>query len=528
MATVKVRVLDNSLQVTMFSDAGILNVAPTVDSTTEAISFTVDFNDAGAVDPPSTTTFRTQSDVDNFLLSQGATNFKHMQPVYDAFADDVNAQLIMNLAAGVQRPVAKATQGGIDAMVFNTKRLNANISDGTLRIVGAPPADWTVQVATQTITVVDTTAGAPAVTVSGTPYVAGALKGFFAEFDTGQISAIYDNTSSVINLCSSITGSPTTVTIKTPSTIIRNSLVDGQTEYTSTFWRISTLANGGSVHMQDLTIDPAGAFFGINMAGSLVQTRCLMDRRTHSTVFGQNVNGTSYFLRPVAPGLDSTRFNQCSHINFIQTSASALDRIFDIGNGLLALALQCYAQGSEDGVIVQRGGNLTWRGSVFDEIGSNFNASESNEGYVQAVDGGGLFFFWFFSGDGTFPRIRNCQATAGNPNRSCLFFEGNAWTTQKTGHRLVFEGNAVDCIRMGKDGKLPQFDANVNYSSGVGNTGAGVKLSGPHALLNAGSNFLVTGSVGDIEEQDGTVVAYATVSGAGRQSDTSFNVYEVA
>jgi len=201
----------------------------------EPLDFSVDYNDVNAVDPPAGKVFSSQQEIDDFLSAQSATNFKHIQPLWDALPVFVFHPITISIAAGNQRPLASA---GNDAFDLTGKYL---IQDGTITFTGAAPSTWTDVVAAQTVTSHQVLGSGvdrdPWVQVSGTPYPTdGSLKGLFAVLDTGQTCLIHDHDANTLYLVAKLEPAPTdgvtTVRVCRPSTVFQNS-TDGSTRKSS-------------------------------------------------------------------------------------------------------------------------------------------------------------------------------------------------------------------------------------------------------------------------------------------------------
>ena len=248
-------------KLTAGTDTWTVAGAETSITTLEDFTIPVDFNAAGAVDPPADIAFATQSEVDDFLTSNGTTAVRHLEAAWDSLAPIVLHTVTLELPQ----------TGGIQRFRTGSGRFEGKTALGTalIHIKGAPSTTYTDIHTAATITAlqvsneVDGGSRNPWVEIGSTPYAAGGLKGFFAIFSNGLVALINDNTTDRLFITSPLSPLPSvgsdTVRVASPSSIYRNSLDDSSRVRDGFIWTIADHGNSlRSVEITDLSIEGFG------------------------------------------------------------------------------------------------------------------------------------------------------------------------------------------------------------------------------------------------------------------------------
>jgi len=199
-----------------------------VTKTATNLAFPIDYDNG--TDPDAGVVFQNQTEIDDYLITHSITHFKHVQACWEATPVHLVHDIFFNLVAGTHRP--RNPEPAPFAWCFT--------SYGDFPKVMHPGAavyvsgenvnvgNWNVIVASQTVASYDNLNADPKIQVSGTPFVAGALKGYFARYDSSPnaVYVIHNNTTDTIYLSENVSGAPTSVEILSPATIMRNSYND--------------------------------------------------------------------------------------------------------------------------------------------------------------------------------------------------------------------------------------------------------------------------------------------------------------
>lgn len=220
-----------------FRRNGAWDLKPNLVVQTVPITFPIDY--ATGTDPIVGSIFTSTADVTAYLTAQGHTHFKHIMACWECVPDVLTTTVTFSLQPGVHRP--RPTEISSQAFHFRpsflAKRFPIFLGGGSVVIGAAAPtaiASWETLVAAQVCTVA-TTANASnglecKLDFAGTPFTAGALKGYFARIEspTPQHILIRDNTASSLYLNANYGTNPTglNVLVVSPATIVRNSLDD--------------------------------------------------------------------------------------------------------------------------------------------------------------------------------------------------------------------------------------------------------------------------------------------------------------
>ena len=200
------------------------------------LAFPIDYS--SGTDPVVGTIFTSQAEIDAYLLAHGQTHFKHIMACFDCLPDHVYSYVYFNLQSGVHRPRNPEPTGYPWAFARIPGRRYPNIHYGSYISINLPDNSninyWEVLVG-PLVPTGWVTNGTPAgyeyyMDFAGTPFTAGALKGYTIRIDypgNPQYSTVRDNTASRLYL-NAATVSPLglNVHVVSPACILRNSYND--------------------------------------------------------------------------------------------------------------------------------------------------------------------------------------------------------------------------------------------------------------------------------------------------------------
>lgn len=471
--------------------------------TLEDLVFDVDYNDASAADPPLGTVFQSQHEIDNFLASNGATNFKHLELVYAALPMVIPHNVLIRLAAGVHRP-SPTPLSAYYAISLTGKMV---IDQGSVKITGASPSSWETISGLSGLAIdshVATSDPSVYVGTSNPNAFAGLdLRGCYVVLSTGQATPIIDNDDNNLWVVAGLSPEPVdgvdTITVARPSTIIRNSQ-DDSTSFAQLFIFLAgeNTAVFSGVTLEDVTLDP---FACVNMLEfsnmNLGCTRVMFDHVTYTQ--------PPYSLVANGHGIDvnghvRATFDNCS---FRSAVGNGVDGSFGPGvnsDQFFMFVVACFFMGGDrdDGFRIAGGGtSVRAYGTVF--VDHPVYIRECAE-----ID--------FFDTDyyGRYCEIRDVGA--GYPG---LVFErrghGLQLSENNIHHRVIFKNITGPCVRL-HNGTV---DASSTWVDGGGNTDVGVELVGPFSELSMSAGTDVSGSVGDVRDSDGTILSHTTIQSTG-------------
>jgi len=481
----------------------------------------VDYNDAGAVDPSATDFFEQQSDIDNFLAAAGATNFKHIQPVWDAIPPILKHTITFNLAAGVHYPLVATFvpfQGQSFGWVLDGKK--AFGSSAGVSFVGS--SSFVDDVAPQTITGVQLASGDPWVDVSGTPFPADrSLRGKFAVFSTGQKNLIHDHTTSRLFLVEPLLPDPTggTVSVAHPSTILRNTdptntivVGDGGSiwwDVPGNFFDFNALYGSGNGTFENLRIDAFGSnsngFITVN--GNILLMRCLFDIEAQRLLGVTNaglaiLQASNDFCVLYLTGWYADPANHAGANGFLQNHEGLLDFIASV------------AIGAVTNMISASIGQVQLAGSVVGGI----NGTTSVVNMSQATDSR----LASFAARGSF--VTSGEITSKIVDGAGSGLELNSGLMIGPSQQLTFENiTGPSVVKVSGGSRLLIGDSTIGLVDGGGNTGVGIEVVadvGNQVDLNAATN--VTGTLGDLKI-DGVIGPYSDIQVGVPLSTINFN-----
>jgi len=487
--------------------AGTGTISADIFYTLEDMTFAVDFNDSNAApDPPETTKFRSQAEVNAYLSSHGATAFKHLAAVWEALPAFIGHAITINVAAGVQRPSTTAWHPTTYVVDWSGRTV---VDGGVIEVVGDAAARTEV-VAAQTITAVQTASNDPYVQVGGSPFPTdGSIIGLQAELSNGVVGTIHDNTADTLYLLFRIDPAPVvltdTVRVVRPSTVIRNSLDDVSKVKTNGVFNVSAPVLGATTYIgfTDLMFETMdNGDWDINASGSRFRaTRCLFDHQYMFDTFG--FRGWRSIQCSVGNDLGRATLTECSFRGGASLNDSIPLSLFgrQYFGGAFATMTACYFGNCEEYIYLDNLSTITMYNCVVDNVGRSDIAA-------LAAYSGAVF--------------RNQHFTSGLYSGKRTTFKGNTtnkpgvWYDKDTGAitgftmGVWFEGFTQPCVVLNNGARLDMTSAAEGFKDGGANTGVGIQVVGGsnQLLLNAGTD--VSGTAGDIEIE-GVVGSYSSI-----------------
>lgn len=484
------------------SEAGVSLV------TTGDMSIPVDYNDGSAVDPTPGLIFANQDDVDDFLAVQGASNFKHIAAVYEAFPRFIAHDIDFTLASGVHRPRSA------DTTVAFSLTTSIILGDGSITFNGEPSSGYNSLFAPESILGVQTGSDDPYVDVAASTYPNdGSLKGKFAVFSTGQVAVIHDHTDSRLFLLDALSPDPTggTVEVATPSTIIRNSLDDSTRHASQTIMSLNVgkFDSFFVTRFNDVLFDPFGASSNtviISETGSF-WNRVIYDQE--DTSLGQAPSGNSIRVDKRA----EVAFFGFSHL--ASTSTGNVVGPLAATEGAQVLGFTAYLKGGKGAVAAFDPFTLlSIQRAVFDNVGRDAGqlASLVISSYAN--------FSCQHTSSGKVSEIRDAQ------NAGLAFELGGYLTPNASSNGMAFKACTDACIRfLDRASFIHTLSDDLGFIDGGGNADVGIDAVGPYVNAVFASNTSVSGSVGDLRI-DGIVASYTDLENASPLATESLNRLE--
>lgn len=469
-----------------------------VDSTTSTITVTID--PASTVpQPPAATIFRSQAEVDDYLEANGGTAFKHLRDFMDRLPQLITRDVTVNLVAGVHRP---RTTHPILAM--NRVR----VGEADIRIMGVPVASWDTLHAGGTIRAHQTLSE---VTGVADPYVDcdpstfpndNSLAGSMAVLSNGFYSIIWKHTDSRLWLCKKLAPVPvddsTTVAVKRPATILRNSLDDVNPAYSASYM---IDLDFGDVSRQDtwtwffdLLVQDFGNWVPFALTNSMYAIyRTILDKTfgpAGQTGDGYRFWGNAYgYVRDssciagMAPGTTSDGTLTISDRSFCHSRYSYFQGGAYYGP---------YVNGRSDlwfwnSVVRGAGGYPDYAGAL--------NATES---YLDCYAGG----------FGVVPTIGDTVA----PYSAIRFEACHTWLRDI--RFMDLGGSGIEFgPRSSLDIRASWYGGGLDHSANVAD--AIFYLRGPQGLAAVGTHVTVEGDNGAVKFDDGTFLTWAEIAALG-------------
>jgi len=485
-------------------------------TTIEDLVIPIDYDDVGGGsvgDPPIGSVFRIQDDIDNMLSNNGWTAFKHLAAAYEALPYYIAHNITFNLATGVHRPRATDTTA---AWPLTSKQCVG----GNFTINGSPPSAWDLvdpSLEDLSISSMQVASGNPYVSFAGTPFLGLNLKGWFAVFNTGQVTTIHDHDDSTLYVNKVLSPVPTTVSIMTPSTILKNSLDDITKVATNYVLDINPLSRdynfvGSIFNVNYLTLVNYGAYSAIiGTEGSHIWTNILVNREIDAPI----ANGGSY----AASNTYVLFMSDCSH----RAIGADTDSVISVYKSNIASLSGCYGIRGQDGVnfydveiggmgncVFENVGNaigeaIDWSCVVLQDV-KEFEFNEYNEGKRNEIRSG--------SNGISGLRIERSRLRG--------FF----------GSRVIFKNIPGPCVRIWSDTHIEVTGTVIGsgnlagFVDGGGNLDVGIQFEGGHSSCKLESGTDVTGSNGDVKLFGGEVVSYTTIETDGPLTDEGLDLIE--
>lgn len=471
-------------------------------NTFDALTFPVDYNDGTAIDPPVGLLFQTQAEIDDFLTTNGVTNFKHLKAAFDSIPPFYNFDVIFSCAGSIHRPTGVTAE---DISWDLTGKVSLN--NARIFIDGPVPSTWPAISGLSALSVTGTTAGPlPSITVSGTPFAGLDLRGRYLVTAEGQVLICYENDDSTLGVLTDPSPAPTAVTVcDFVGAYFRNSLTD----LAGSALNNITMRMGDFVQLRRVTGDAWGAasnatvfdFRGqydtaapcenilMNMAAyfevlavTSPNVQFGIQTRPNEPGGSLNINGMVYRPPPLAN----------DNNNFIATFTgdNGVSATFGAGPGW-------YLAGSRLGLTI-RGGGVGSFNNVFDELGQAA-VSGSGNGLIQVREAGNLRVFNFGGKDHEYRGFRVLNPA----DVGAIVFKDGATIDNGT-PSVIMSDMTMPCVRI--------EDASVErqgFIDGGGNTDVGVEIIGPGARVVLDADVDVTGTNGDVRLPDGTILTYA-------------------
>lgn len=460
--------------------------------TTTDMVIPIDFNDAGAVDPPGGALLTSQDVVDDILTSLGATNFKYVDRVYRALPALVATDVTLQLAAGVHRPSDDPENTA--SWSLNTKEV---IAGGNLRVIGALSSEYTPIVGTfaAPLTVDSYGAGTnnPYLSFTGTPFVGLNLKGRYAITGAGQVIVINDNDDSTLYVNDNISPVPGTCFVGKPSTIFRNSL-DDISNLNSSVMQFGSSPFSGYVYLEDVSVQCFGGngiILSLSGAARLFLRRTCIDDQTQYDDFGKAPNG-----RPLQISSTITTIYGIGVSYTAPSGVAGNDQLTwsSGGNNSQMFIMGSYF-GENTGVLLQDFA-VTFRSTVFEKV----------TGYWFKVVRCQLTFQHI---TGKINEIRGSRVNLVNSELPPVqVFASSAYTGVQFKDCLD-----DDCLRVEGHSYLDLTPTpSAGFLDGGGNVGVGFALVGPNAVLILNAPTTLSGALGDVKMADGSIWSYSDIA----------------
>lgn len=467
------------------------------------------------------TIFDSQKKVDDFLSSQNASAFKHLQDFYDFLPELSVADVVVRAPVGISRPTVEATSTTTTTGFALTR---VKFLAGSFTIIGeTDPALWN-EIHTGGIV-----RGFQA--ASEDPYIDfdaatfpndNSLKGRSVVTDEGFVGVIHKHDDSRLYLTSNVSPVPTinvsAASVRSPSTILRNS-IDDVTPFKPNSGMFVNLGNQlATFRLEAVEFDP----FGTN-----VRAIQLKDQRTEFVDVLTNLKdnpggGAGVQVSPDALGslplFSAQRWSQIGPEN-----STAIGAAFTLTSAFCDL-FNCYIQGSRYSIAVTNGAVGRMFNSVLDGIGVN-GQTTFGQGAINVGQGGGAEFradtISFFNG-GVRNTIRSARNLYGiNLEEGASLggvFSGGAFLG------IFFEDCGGPCVRGAERSNILASNGRIQNGDMV-NQDVGVQVDGPFANVQLGPNVVVDGTNGDVRF-NGVIDTYANYQ-ASSPNEGGLNLLDV-
>lgn len=462
---------------------------------------TVEVNYSTGFDPPSDTVFAQQSDIDAY------GPIKHFMALLDALPPLIKHTVTVNLSGEDHYPRSSET--------YAAWELRGKLFiGGSLVLNGGLPSTYISRDASlEDLVPTSTQTGSydPYMTFSGTPFDGYDLHGWFAVFDTGQVTIIHDHDGYNLYFIDELSPTPSSVTVARPSTRLLNDDGLGARQAGTSFflWHGSRTNSGYEVQINDLCIAPYGGNGLYCDETNVLVSHLLLDNTE-----GPSEGGNSLFLYG---GNSVNNITCCSRLS---TLGSTVPRFPVFMGGKATLLLYtAYFRGGHYGALVRygKGEEFRCRGLIMDGVGTMAPRFQ-DRGSILVVGGQCRAYHL---GNGKRNEIRNCT-TYGLVLRDGGHVRGPYIPV------LVFKNMSAPCVRLGNTGVLDLANyEDSSFLDGGGNTDVGIQIDGPGADVQMNSLSDVSGSVGDVRMADGTILSYSYIDSEGPVIDFFHNVIEI-
>jgi hypothetical protein len=461
--------------------------------------------------PPSGVIFNNQASVDAYLTANGGVSFKYIQDYLDTLPPFIMHSITVNLVAGVHRPPSPGGQ----VLLLSRRR----VDPGELIFQGTSLASWITVHAGGTIRAHQTY---KEVTGTEDPYIDcdpgtfpndGSLNGRFAVFSNGYYSQIWDHTDSRLWLTLTLAPVPiddtTTVAVKQPSTILRNSVDDTtRSHYYAVQLNLgeSTWSDIGTTQINDVILQDFSANIGFYISNSRYDFNRVIDDKIYGPVAEDQ---TGFYIDQGS----LVYLNYCSFISTVPPIGA--DAAFSVWDSTI-YPWGCYFQGGDD--FSMRVSGLTAQAWVVATVirgagGAVRAAVAAEEGAV--VD---LINFTLWQA-GVIPTIIDAKAAGaisvdgGGVNE--WFNHGGVRLRGTVGPGVTLLGNAI----------LDLTAVEKALDDG-GNLDVGFYVSGPRASLTLSTLVALSGALGDVRMSDGSIWSYSQITSLGPLLDEKLNIVE--
>jgi len=478
-------------------------------TTRENLTYSVDCNDVGAVDAPPGTIFATQAQINDYLTSQGASNFKHIYSALRTLPQSVEHEVDFNLASGVHfaDPIVS------DFYSLPVEGFSIGVG-GVVRINGRPLSEWTQLVSPQTITSFQEASNDPWVQVGGTPFAGQDLRGRMAILSNGVYGIINAHDDNTLHLMRPISPNPIvatdTVFVGRPNVSIRNALAATPTtrkDYYIIGLKVQGDVWGSDLEINNVQLEGVGSYSFVvsGVTGTRFNARSvIIDHEYERVQFGSTVRGRAfqsgtnnvYSLYDV--GIYADPAHKCADRALWST---------DMGSQLYGY--YCFICNHTAGILAYQNGGLLFRNLILDTVGSGSEPS------VLLERNG--FFQNFYAMGGAIDTIRNA------PSVGIDIFDGSNLGRAES-QLWYFENCGGPCVRIRTQGKF--VTTGNGFKDGGGNADVGIEIIGPYALVQLDAATDVTGTNGDVRMADGGILSYTDIVSSGPYSDSSYNWVE--
>lgn len=505
-------------------------------TTTEALTFTVDPSDGGAVTGPFSQVFTDMDEVAAAL--NGETNFRYLQDIIDALPGKIQHSVSISLAAGVHVPnpasipeVNSAQQFGF--LIPSSLQLTAA---GAILITGSSTRTVVTSPGTvQSHAVLDRVGDVmPSVTFSGTPFAGQNYKGLYCETSDGALALINSHTDDTLVLQGVLsvepTDSVTTVEIVRPSTVLRNSNDDsapaGNTAAVGLAAQCET--NFNYIQLLDILIESAGstAFTHGDVFQGARKTNLIM-YRVMSDYDVDIATGTTpnnnYFVGVADAGY--CQLIDCVHRAFVNGGLASANRRCDgvtlYGSNVTYSIIRSMMIGMEDAFTLNNAYRVLWASSTIEDAGAT--SAENRCAILFDEQGGELQFLVYTSGfqAGHKSQIRDCESDG-------IRMIANG-TIGGDSFDLTCEGVAGNCLWVSGNRNLVDATQGTDASQGGirdggGNGEWGILVEGAYNRLDLGPDTDVVGTSGFVSVSGTTYANPAALTAAAPVSDiANFN-----